>query len=619
MRLLAPGNWVGPHKIILGVDIGATQSAVAFTYLSPGNAQTLHRVHEWPGQPAHKGQSRIPSLIYYDVNNQPMSFGAEALLPDTEDKAEDGGWKLVRHFKFHLHPAEIRERHKFSLEALPSGISLSQVYTDYMTYLLDHTKAFFCDHILNGSRVWEAYHHDMTVVLAHPNGWGTREQGFLRQAAINAGFVLSANAHSNIQFVSEAEASVHFCMFHTELHEHMNMGVHFVVCDAGGSTIDTTAYYVREVSPTLKLDETKVSACIQAGGVAVDNEFHKYLSWVVHQLELTEDLRNEYIRNATHDFEDNIKKAFDGTGVEHRINLGAGRTNDARLGIKRGRLTLSNETVTSFFKESVEIAVECIQQQMDQGCEHILLVGGGFGESQYLRNIVNSQFAGPRCSVTVTSDPNAKAVADGSVLWCVKHNVVSRATRMAYGVAIVTPYDRNNVEHCGRQTTVHFDGVEKVSGFWSQIVGRGTVMESQEAVRGEYNRVFDNSRPALGNFSVTIFGYTGLGKNANTWVVDKNGYREKGFEEVCKIEADLSGMRKALKKCRGPRGKYYILDFKVAIQFGDTELKAFLEWEQGGRTLTSQAVILPSEPSFVNSQGGFKRGTVRIGNMMYYV
>ncbi|CAE6491524.1 unnamed protein product [Rhizoctonia solani] len=594
MRLLATGNWTGPHKIILGVDIGATQSAVAFTYLSPGNAQTLHRVYEWPGQPAHRGQSKIPTLVYYDVNNKPMSFGAEALLPDTEDTAEDERWSLVRHFKFHLHPAEIRRRHNFSLEALPSGLALSQIYTDYMTYLLDHTKAFFCDHILNGSQVWEAYHHDMTVVLAHPNGWGVREQGFLRRAAVNAGFVTSAKAHSNVQFVSEAEASVHFCMFHTDLHEHMNMGVPFVVCDAGGSTIDTTAYYVRTVSPMLELDETKASACVQAGGVSIDNQFQRYLSLVLNQLDLPEDQKNESVRCASRDFEECVKKAFDGTGADYRIDLGAGRLGNDKLGIKRGRLTLRNETITSFFNDSVRVAVDSIRQQMDKGCEHILLVGG-FGESQYLRNVVNSEFAGPRCSVTVSSHPNAKAVADGSVLWCAKRAVVSRATRMAYGLQIVTTYDRNNSDHCGRRIFVQADGVEKVSGFWSQIIAKSTVMEAQEAIRREYRRYYDNSNPELGNFSVKILGYTEAGSNLNTWVVDKNGYPRKGFKEVCKVEADLSGMRKALKKYRGSKGKYYRLDFKVAIQFGDTELKAFLEWEYNGNTFTSPAVILPND------------------------
>ncbi|KAF8748621.1 ATP binding [Rhizoctonia solani] len=393
---------------------------------------------------------------------------------------------------------------------------------------------------------------------------GIREQGFLRRAATNAGFVTRANAHSNIQFVSEAEASVHFCMFHSDLHEHMNMGVYFVVCDAGGSTTDTTAYYVKQTYPTLELDETKASACVQAGGVSVDAEFHQYLCSILDQIDLSEDQRNEFIRS----------------GEEFRINLGGGRSmNYPNLHISRGKLALTNDTISSFFNESVEIAIESIRQQMDKGCEHVLLVGG-FGESLYLRKMVNSHFSGARCSITVTSDPNAKAVADGSVLWCAKRTVVSRATRMAYGSRSLPP-------------TI---AIMLITVAGKPIVSKDTVMEANEALRGEYHRSYDNSNPALGNFSVTLYGYKGAGSNTNTWKIE-NSCLEKGFEEVCQIQADLSGMRKGLKKQKGTKGKYYRLDFKVAIQFGDTEMKAFLEWEHGGKTFTGPAEILPNELS----------------------
>jgi hypothetical protein len=57
----------------------------------------------------------------------------------------------------------------------------------------------------------------MEVVIAHPNGWGIREQTFLRAAAVDAGFASASAAPSKIRFVTEAEASVHFCIYHTNL------------------------------------------------------------------------------------------------------------------------------------------------------------------------------------------------------------------------------------------------------------------------------------------------------------------------------------------------------------------------------------------------------------------
>lgn len=52
----------------------------------------------------------------------------------------------------------------------------------------------------------------MQIVIAHPNGWGIREQGVLRNAAAEAKLSSEDDAPSRITFVSEAEASLHFCL-----------------------------------------------------------------------------------------------------------------------------------------------------------------------------------------------------------------------------------------------------------------------------------------------------------------------------------------------------------------------------------------------------------------------
>ncbi|KEP49235.1 heat shock 70 kDa protein 12A [Rhizoctonia solani 123E] len=603
MRIFAPGSWNGPPKIILGIDIGATQSAVAFTYLSPGAAQTLCRVQEWPGQPNHKGQSRIPTVVSYNKESKPVCFGAEAI------ESLEEGCTLVRNFKLHLHPPELRDQYDIKLEALPEGLTLNQVYTDFMAYLFAHTKKYFWEHVLNGGKIWQACYEDMTIVLAHPNGWGVVEQGFLRQAAIAANLVNKENACSNLQFVSEAEASVHYCIFHSNLHHGMNKDIRFVVCDAGGSTIDTTAYRVVNESPLLELAETKASSCVQNGGVCVDIEFQKYLSSVLSKIDAPQEFVQDYMLAGMRDFEENVKKEFDGTNATHRINLGAGRKSYEEMGIRLGRLNLPGHTMRAFFDRSVETAVRSIREQMEAGCQHILLVGG-FGESLYLRREVMSRFEGKDCSVTVTNDPNAKAVADGSVIWGAKRSVIARATRKAYGIQVLTPYDQNNVEHRGRKTIVECDGVKKVVGCWSQIVDKDTVVDAKDAIREEYQRLYESPNAKLGQFTVKVFSYNGVDGNTNTWLTDQNGHIAPGFQEVCQIEADLGGMRKALKNNEHKQRrnwfqskKYFHLDFKVAIQFGDTELRAFLEWEKKGATFISPAVIIPREPGFIVSSG----------------
>lgn len=86
------GSWEGENKIVVGIDIGTTQSGVAFTYLqngecgetsasnqwlyfsSTGASQVIHRVTRWPGQEAHNQKGKIPTVVWYDTDQRVHSY-----------------------------------------------------------------------------------------------------------------------------------------------------------------------------------------------------------------------------------------------------------------------------------------------------------------------------------------------------------------------------------------------------------------------------------------------------------------------------------------------------------------------------------------------------------------
>jgi hypothetical protein len=112
----------------------------------------------------------------------------------------------------------------FYSPALPIDTTVSQVYADYLRYLFQHTKAFFERAVLGGYEIWQSLSESIDVIIAHPNGWGTREQGVLRTAAVAAGISTSAESHGKISFVSEAEASIHFCLTSSQLIGSLEVG-----------------------------------------------------------------------------------------------------------------------------------------------------------------------------------------------------------------------------------------------------------------------------------------------------------------------------------------------------------------------------------------------------------
>lgn len=111
-------------------------AAVCFTYLYPGGPCNLTRVSQWPGQPRRKTESKIPSLVYYEASGRPQAFGAECLQTEIQDQAEDERWTLAKHFKLSLHPDSMRSKNNIKLDELPRGVPVSQIYTDFMEYLI---------------------------------------------------------------------------------------------------------------------------------------------------------------------------------------------------------------------------------------------------------------------------------------------------------------------------------------------------------------------------------------------------------------------------------------------------------------------------------------------------
>jgi hypothetical protein len=101
----------------------------------------------------------------------------------------------------------------YKLPPLPRGKTVIDVFSDYMHYLYNCAKDFICDTHVNGASMWASMEERIEFVLSHPNGWYGAQQDQIRIAAVRAGLIPHTNeGHSRIHFVTEGEASLHFCI-----------------------------------------------------------------------------------------------------------------------------------------------------------------------------------------------------------------------------------------------------------------------------------------------------------------------------------------------------------------------------------------------------------------------
>jgi hypothetical protein len=87
------------------------------------------------------------------------------------------------------------------------------VFADFLRYLYGCARAYINESHYNGVELWEALSASIQFILTHPNGWEGAQQSQMRQAAVLAGLIPdSPDGQARLQFVTEGEASLHFCI-----------------------------------------------------------------------------------------------------------------------------------------------------------------------------------------------------------------------------------------------------------------------------------------------------------------------------------------------------------------------------------------------------------------------
>ena len=96
----------------------------------------------------------------------------------------------------------------------------------------------------------------------------------------------------------------------------IQVGDTFVLCDAGGGTVDLISYTVTELQPILKVTEAASGSGRLCGSTFLNRIFQKYL---IEKLSLNDEWDEEVVEDAMKRFDLVTKKAFRGDTGEDFI------------------------------------------------------------------------------------------------------------------------------------------------------------------------------------------------------------------------------------------------------------------------------------------------------------
>ncbi|KAG8752842.1 hypothetical protein FRC14_006668 [Serendipita sp. 396] len=604
----------GEEKIIVAIDLGTTHTAVSFAHAYPGSQTGIRMVTRWKGQPEAAGDSKIPTIVISEQGEM-IAAGAEA-----REFVGDDAYEVSRWFKLHLHPgsmkisdeppaydSDIGASPAMEIPPLPSNITLTKVYSDFMRYVFDGFRTFFQQTTLNGVAIWDRLCSSIIIVLTIPNGWDSRQQGFLKQTAQEAGIVQSEeDADLRIEFVTEGEASVHYVLGKVDHQTWLKKGTIFAVADAGGSTVDSTLYVCKALEPKLELEEVCASECVQAGEVFVDREAYALLTKKLSKSKFKD---KGSISDMVEKFEQRTKRIFDGSQESNVIEFGS-RDNDRKYGIIQGKITLTASEVRTAFDDIIKRSTEsCLKLLRGRQVKYLILVGG-FGESPFLRSRFEQEFGSQGTDIVTVEEPSKKAAAyvspthrtfpnlsysEGAVMWYSKQMVSARVARFTIGTEILVLFDPANAELWKRrhQAIICPDGRTYLPDGFKIIVAKGQLLPRDFSTLTTYRTDYLEKPKHLDHFEKILFAWEG--EETTKWISDADDKRFPQIRPICTVEANLTPILAGLKKVSNRLGfNYWETVWDIRFFYGGTKLHARLEWKVKNKACQGPIKVIPT-------------------------
>ncbi|KAF9503719.1 hypothetical protein BS47DRAFT_1402134 [Hydnum rufescens UP504] len=233
----------------VAVDFGTVLSGVACGLSSDTVEQIL-----WPGP-----NRKVLTSLIYDARGRVVAWGHRFQAIELEK-----GWIRCEMFKLLLDPNGASD---LIPRFFPLGKGPIDVITDYLRELWQNAKP----RILMRGYTKEA--------LPIPATWNVRNGEMMRDAAYAAGLVAPegsqeyAGGRDRLHIISEPEAGAVHCLLWKDLN--LKPGQSFMVCNAGGGSIDTAIY--RLLGDVTQIEEQSASSGASCGSHFLDIYFRVYL------------------------------------------------------------------------------------------------------------------------------------------------------------------------------------------------------------------------------------------------------------------------------------------------------------------------------------------------------
>ncbi|KAJ7778510.1 actin-like ATPase domain-containing protein [Mycena metata] len=560
-------------KLVIAIDFGTTFSGVAYGSSRLGTTSgKVQQIINWPG--SSETFRKIPTCLLYDELGRVLAWGLEA-----KNASAIPGTSRYEWFKLFLDPRALRDESALDprLPSLPPGKTPTDLITDFLSCLWEYGREQITRDIaaiadLNSADVW------VTV----PAAWDARGCALMREAAIAAGLVQSAypgDVHwrDRLKIITEPEAAAVHCAHLTDLHK-LRISANFIVCDAGGGTVDLAVYKIIGDPANLEIAEIAARSGASCGSLFLDLRFRALVEALLvgHPAHLDPASLAYFM----HSFSEADKLNYAGRGDDETIFyfncFNVEDPDDPTVGLLNGQLAIPGRLLREgVFDPVVNEVLGLISKQLDKSPNiDALLLVGGFSGSAYLKTRVEEEFSSRIRTLARPPDSDTATLRGAARYGLARRPLVSQlVVPRSYVMKVKLPAEPEDRVRRPAYVYINDAGIEICENRLQYLVQRGAIIRKGQRITTRFCKFAKT--PDDTSFTATL--YTSSSSSAR--------YADEAsaeLRELCVWRADV-GVLTAFREgaAAHPEGGFYT-DFELGLELDSAEVRGVLLDGKGG-------------------------------------
>ncbi|KAL2832670.1 hypothetical protein BJY01DRAFT_100189 [Aspergillus pseudoustus] len=583
-------------KFIIGLDYGTTFSSVSYIKFDPANppstlrGEQIKSVTAWPGAGDRaRNIPEVPSESWYLDNEYYWGYGARQAIIGIEDDNLNYKNRIIQYAKLLL-PGTRAEtkgpREELRRTLLRARKDETEVSKDYLRQVLNYTKQFLQQR--------EGFSEDCEVELVFcvPAGWPAKAIRTMQEILLDITREIKLGILAPLFVLNEPEAAAAYLLEAHKESEKLTTGEVFMVCDAGGGTVDTITYKVREELP-FRVDEVVAPTGGNCGSSYANQALKRLVTERIKSTRYSS-LNSlggpsfEYLieYDVMTKFEYEHKRGFDpAQGLDgNEVLIVHGLKKNEALGFGNSTMRIPRRDIAGLFKPSLDAISKLIRQQLNEAAakgltvEKVLLVGG-FSSAPILRTHIQTEF--PSLKIMYPPFDLYVTVSHGAVFRALnKSHGPKRIVQSNFGFLQIEQYNRRLLAHQKAGPRYNeTDGRDYVHRVLDWVIKKDLVLNKRQHFRTRNWQTFKLHEELVINQKV--------------WVSDFDNARDhyrvhdppnRGAEVLGILRVDLEQVKNEglLEVRSGPEGQFYEIHYELWMEVDGRNLAVKLLCPPGG-------------------------------------